>query len=290
MSESRKTVFISCGQFSDEEKDLGRQVCELVPKLTLFDGYFAQNQSSLKALSENILTRLYESVGLIVIMHHRGKIEGREINRASVWIEQEVAIATLMEQVLRRHLHAVLFVQHGISREGLRSYIQFNEFGFSKSEEVIEKLREIVPTWKEPLYIDDGEKRALVEAAVITAEVQTGFNFNITLMIGNFSNLDVEVKRVVFRSEGNRLCDPIFAPTPNPWKISATRKIPFQITAPTDLSGRLAGIHNKVFSNEQFRADLEIELDCEILGLRRVVLDKQKVQVDYRGHQIARIL
>ena len=110
MSESRKTVFISCGQFTDDERDLGRQVCELVPKLTPFDGYFAQNQSSLKALSENILTRLYESVGLIVIMHHRGKIEGREINRASVWVEQEVAIATLMEQVLGRHLHAVLFV------------------------------------------------------------------------------------------------------------------------------------------------------------------------------------
>jgi hypothetical protein len=289
MSESRKTVFISCGQFTDEERDLGRQVCELVPKLTPFDGYFAQNQSSLKALSENILTRLYESVGLIVIMHHRGKIEGREVNRASVWVEQEVAIATLMEQVLHRHLHAVLFVQHGITREGLRSYIQFNEFGFSEGGEVLAKLGEILPTWKEPLYRDDGETEALVKAAVITAEVQIGINLNITLLISNFSNLDTEVKSVVFRSKDNRLCDPILAPTPNPWKIPAMRKISFQMTAPTDLSARLASIHDHVFSKTLFRADLEIELDCEILGLRRTVIDKRMVQVENRSHQITGI-
>jgi len=48
---------------------------------------------------------LYESVGLIVIIHHRGKIEGCNTIRASVWIEQEVAIATLMEQVLGRPLY-----------------------------------------------------------------------------------------------------------------------------------------------------------------------------------------
>jgi hypothetical protein len=289
MSEGRKTVFISCGQSTDDERDLGRRVCELVPKLTPFDGYFAQDQSSLKALSENILTRLYESVGLIVIMHHRGRVEKQETNRASVWVEQEVAIATLMEQILGRHLHAVLFVQHGITREGLRGYIQFNEFGFSRSEEVIAKLREILPTWKKPLYTDDGEKLARVKAAVITAEVQTGFNFNITLLIANFSDLDIEVKSVVFRSKENRLCDPILAPTPNPWKIPATRKIPFQMIVPTDLSARLASIYDQVFTKTFFRAELEIELDCEILGLRRTVTDKRTVQVENRSHQITGI-
>jgi hypothetical protein len=290
MPESRKTVFISCGQSNKEEIALGQQACELVKELTRFDGYFAQNQATLQALTENILSRLYESVGMIVIMHHRGKIEGYEINRASVWVEQEVAIASFMEQILNRRLYSLLFIQKGITLEGLRKYILFNAIEFTKSEEVITKLREILPTWKEPLYIGDEEKRTLVEEAVITAEVQTGFNFNITLLIGNFSNVDVEVKRVVFRSEGKRLCDPISAPIPNPWKIPATRKTPFQITAPSDLSGRLAGIYNKVFSKEQFRADLEVELDCEILGLRRVISDKQRVQVDYGGHQITRIL
>jgi hypothetical protein len=286
MSESRKTVFISCGQFTDDERDLGKQACELVKELTPFEGYFAQNQTTLKTLSGNILTRLYESVGLIVIMHHRGKIEGYDINRASVWVEQEVAIATLMEQVLRRPLHAALFVQHGITLEGLRRYIQFNANEFIKSEEVIVKLREILPTWKAPLYIGDEEKRALVETADITAEVQVGTYLNISILIGNHSDLDVEVKSIVFRSKGNRLCNPITPPATVPWKIPATRRIPYQMTADNDLSARLTSVHDNFSTPNLFQAQLEIELRCEILGISRIVKDERTVQVDSRGHQI----
>src|SRR6266436_9158472 len=156
-----KTVFISCGQYTEEEKELGKQACELVKTLTPFDGYFAQNQTTLKALSENILRRLYESVGLIVIMHHRGKIEDRDITRASVWIEQEVAIATLMEQILRRPLHVALFVQRGTAIEGIRQQLQLNAYSFTTGEEVIARLREELPSWTEPLYQGDEERRKM---------------------------------------------------------------------------------------------------------------------------------
>src|ERR1700675_1915434 len=135
MPERRKTVFISCGQYAPEERELGKQVCEMVAKYSPFDGYFAENQTTLKALSENVLRRLYESVGLIVIMHHRGKIEGRDITRASVWIEQEFAMGTLMEQILRRPLHVALFVQRGIAIEGIRQQIQLNPVEFTSSDE-----------------------------------------------------------------------------------------------------------------------------------------------------------
>src|SRR5712692_9200418 len=137
MADRRKTVFISCGEYAPEERELGKQVCEMVAKYSPFEGYFAENQTTLKALSENILRRLYEPVGLIVIMHHRGKIEGRGIIRASVWIEQEVAIATLMQQILRRPLHVALFVEGGIAIEGIRQHLQFNPVTFTNSEEVI---------------------------------------------------------------------------------------------------------------------------------------------------------
>src|SRR6266436_6620260 len=158
-----KTVFISCGQYTEEEKELGKQACELVKTLTPFDGYFAQNQTTLKALSENVLRRLYESVGLIVIMHHRGKIEGRDITRASVWIEQEVAMATLMEQILRRPLHVALFIQRGIALEGIRQQIQLNPIQSTNSDEVVAHLRETLPTWKEPRYIGDDERKKIAD-------------------------------------------------------------------------------------------------------------------------------
>jgi len=84
-------------------------VAELVDECAPFFGYFAENQTTLETLTENVLRRLYESVGLIVIMHNRGTVETptRTLTRASVWIEQEVAVATLMQQILKRPLHVV---------------------------------------------------------------------------------------------------------------------------------------------------------------------------------------
>ena len=100
----RKTVFVSCGQYTDEERDVGKQACDLVGQYTPFEGYFAQNQRTLKALSENVLRRLYDSVGLIVIMHPRGTIEGRGAISDSVWNEQEDGMAILMEKDIGRTL------------------------------------------------------------------------------------------------------------------------------------------------------------------------------------------
>jgi len=118
VTEKRKSVFISCGQFTEEERALGKRVSELVSECTPFEGYFAENQTTLATLTENVLRRLYDSVGLIVIMHHRGMVEvpGRKLTRASVWIEQEVAVATLMQQILKRPLHVALFANPAVPR------------------------------------------------------------------------------------------------------------------------------------------------------------------------------
>jgi hypothetical protein len=63
MTSARKSVFISCAQFSEEERALGKQVATLVDECTLFRGYFAENQTILETFTENVLRRLYESVG-----------------------------------------------------------------------------------------------------------------------------------------------------------------------------------------------------------------------------------
>ena len=72
--QSSNIVFISCGQYTEEEKRLGRKVAGLVSELTPFDPYFADFQSSLEALTENILGRLHKCVGFIAIMHPRGDV------------------------------------------------------------------------------------------------------------------------------------------------------------------------------------------------------------------------
>src|SRR5258708_22092390 len=190
MTERRKTVFISCGQYAPEERELGKQVCEMVAKYTPFEGYFAENQTTLKALSENVLSRLYESVGLIVIMHHRGKIEGRDITRASVWIEQEVAMATMMEQILRRPLHVALFVQRGTAIEGIRQQLQLNAVPFTTGEEVIARLREQLPTWTEPLYQGDEERQKLADSVLLSIATSNVYYPNYTIQLENYSQVD----------------------------------------------------------------------------------------------------
>jgi len=295
--EQRKTVFISCGQYTDEEKELGKSVSELVTKTTLFEGYFAQNETTLETLSENVLRRLYESVGLIVIMHHRGKIEDRKIIRASVWIEQEVAIATLMQQILGRPLHVALFIQHGIAIEGVRQQIQLNPIEFTTNDEVIARLQEILPKWTKPLYIGDEERGKIADSVMLSIKTDNGHHRNYTIQIENHSKIDVEVRCITLWSQGEKVSKPAFRPDNANWSVPAQRPISIQFDAQEDVAQRLwqlAGYPEdvdrwtakKLGSARQFQIKVRVVLRCEILGLEREFEDTRTVQVDFINRQI----
>jgi len=292
MAERRKTVFISCGQFTEEEKALGKKVCELVKELTPFEGYFAENQSTLKTLSENILRRLYESVGLIVIMHQRGKIEGRDITRASVWIEQEVAIATLMEQILCRPLHVALFVQRGIAIEGIRQHIHFNPVPFTTGEEVIARLREELPKWTEPLYVSDEERRKMADSVVLSIKTDNGRHHSYTIQVKNHSKFDLDIKCISLWSKGQRVSEPAFL---KDVAVPAERTIPIQFDAKEDVAYRLWQLAGSPPSDAfisprhlrgHFDAEVRVVLHCEVLGIEKEFEETRTVQVDPVNRQI----
>ncbi len=298
MVDQRKTIFVSCGQYTDEEKDLGKRVCDLVTKSTIFEGYFAQNQTTLKTLSENVLRRLYESVGLIVIMHNRGKIEGRDVIRASVWIEQEIAMATLMEQVLGRPLHVALFIQRGIAIEGIRQQIQLNPIEFTSNDEVISRLREILPNWTKPLYVSDEERRKMADSVVLSIKTDNGHHRNFTIQVENHSKLDLQVRCISLWSKGQKVSKPAFPPENVSWPVPAQRTIPIQFDAQEDVAQRLwqlAGSPHDydprsggrlLGSSRQFQIEVRVALRCEILGLERDFEDTRTVQVDFINRQI----
>jgi hypothetical protein len=147
-----KFVFISCGQVTEEEKSLGRTIAQLVEDLTPFKAYLAQNQSSLQGLTENILRALNECAGIIVIMHPRGRVkglQGAQHTRGSVWIEQEIAIAAFLTQVVHKELKVAAFVHKDVQREGMRDELQLNPVVFETNEQVLIKLLEILRRWKE---------------------------------------------------------------------------------------------------------------------------------------------
>lgn len=147
-----KVVFISCGQVTEEERFLGRSIAQLVEQLTPFQAYLAQNQSSLEGLTQNILKALNRCVGLIVVMHPRGKVSGvphHPHTRGSVWIEQEIAIAAFLTQVFHRHLKVAAFLHKDIQREGMRDELQLNPVIFENNDQVLAQLVEILDRWKE---------------------------------------------------------------------------------------------------------------------------------------------
>jgi len=147
---ARPIIFVSCGQVTDAEKKLGAKICDLVRDLTDYDPYFAENQSSLEGVSQNILGAMNRSAGMIAVLHPRGEVLGllgSKHVRASVWIEQEIAIASFLTQVEGRNLPILIYIHKSIKREGLRDQLMLNPRSFGSEKEILEDLQVTLPTW-----------------------------------------------------------------------------------------------------------------------------------------------
>ena len=151
-------VFISCGQYRKEEIDLGKALAAAVTDLTPFEGYFAQNQTSLESLSQHIFGALNRASGFVAVMHHRGSVttpHGGHV-RASVWVEQEIAIAAFLRQALGRDLPVVVYIQKGVHREGVREQLLLGPVEFETEAQVLvdftARIREgrFGPVWQTP--------------------------------------------------------------------------------------------------------------------------------------------
>jgi len=154
MNESDKPViFISCGQYTDRERGLGADICKLIQEVRPdLEPYFAQNQSTLEGLSDNILKALHSAAGFICVMHERGEVfhDGKRVaTRGSVWIEQEIAIAAFMRQALDRGIEILFYKAPAVSLEGIRSVLHLNpRVEFTDEDEVLAGLRQVLPQMK----------------------------------------------------------------------------------------------------------------------------------------------
>jgi hypothetical protein len=147
----KPVVFISCGQCTPDEIALGNEVERFIREETPYEPYFAEQQNTLEDLVSNILSALRRAAAFIGIMHHRGTIatpSGDTVTRGSVWVEQELAICAFAQHVLDRQLAVVLYLQRGISREGIRSQLRLKPVEFDSLSDVLADLRNQVAGWK----------------------------------------------------------------------------------------------------------------------------------------------
>jgi hypothetical protein len=143
-------VFISCGQVSPEEIALGKAIYQVVEADGRYEPYFAENQSSLEGVTENILTKLASAEAFVAVIHPRGEViaPGRLASvRASVWIEQEIAILAALAQVYRKTTKVQVYTKKGVVREGLRTFVMANPVEFEHEEEVVTHFRSVFPSW-----------------------------------------------------------------------------------------------------------------------------------------------
>jgi hypothetical protein len=144
-------IFVSCGQFTDAEKSLGKEIVRVVESTTALTAFFAEQVHDLNGLNDNILNALKNCAGLITVIHPRGKVvrpDGTFHVRASVWIEQEIAIAAYIQSVEKRLLPVIAFIHKSVGREGIRDLIHLNPTPFVTEADVLAALPERLAQWK----------------------------------------------------------------------------------------------------------------------------------------------
>ena len=153
MTLTKPFIFISCGQFLLDEKRLGLDIKKAIEELTAFDGYFAEAQSSANGLVANILERLHNCAGFVVVMHPRGEVRDEKGNltvRGSVWIEQEIAVISFVQHFVRKEteIKIAAYIHQSIKREGIRDLIHLNPVLFDNNDAILADLRSRLPDWK----------------------------------------------------------------------------------------------------------------------------------------------
>jgi hypothetical protein len=132
-------VFISCGQRTDREKNIGMEVDRYF-KERGFDTYFAEKVHSPEALTEHIFTYLKESEYFVFIDFKREKINENQY-RGSLFVNQEIGISTFLK------IPGIGFHEKKVEREGILKFQIYNAFPFEDGTEIIAKLRDETSNW-----------------------------------------------------------------------------------------------------------------------------------------------
>jgi len=132
-------VFISCGQRTKTEVNIGRSVEDYF-RGRGFETYFAERVHSSEALTENIFRFLRQSEYFVFIDFKRELISKGKF-RGSLFVNQEIAIATFLK------LEGIGFYQKGTKREGILNYHIYNARSFEDVAEIIQVLEEETKGW-----------------------------------------------------------------------------------------------------------------------------------------------
>ena len=190
----------------------------------------------------------------------------------------------------------ILPVWHNVTVEDVRGYsLTLADRVAAKSEEGMEV---VVSKLLDAMDAGDRTERLAAEPALSAGEprkpsddIEEGIDLeelsvSITqgiaglfmILVKNESDVDATIKKVVLKSKGIRLTDPVLPPSRDAWKIPAHGRLPIEWKATPDPTLKLQLIYDRMSSNPPEhiipKAEIEFSFHCEVQGK----LLKQSVQ------------
>ena len=158
-----KLIFISCGQQTDEEKNLGTSVKELVDSIPGYKAYFAEYVQNLDALAKNVFDGLRKCSGLIYFLHERGLVMTESKKewgyRSSVWVNQEIAILAYRKQFEGIDIPVLIFNDDKIRLEGAMTSLIVNPKPMGSESEILKTIKSWLESSEFPLNSLAGDER-----------------------------------------------------------------------------------------------------------------------------------
>jgi hypothetical protein len=125
-----RLIFVSCGQQSTDEKQLGSLAKHIVDSVPGYKAYFAEYVQSLDSLAASILNGLMTCSAMIAFLHDRGLVShsnGDEWgHRSSVWVNQEIAILAYRKQFETADIPILAFQDPIVKLEGAMTSLIVN--------------------------------------------------------------------------------------------------------------------------------------------------------------------
>ena len=149
----QRTVFVSCGQLTEAERELGRTLARIIEGRGM-RAFFAQDVHSAGDLNSEVFRAIQACDAFLAILQRRGEVRYASfppIQRSSVWIQQEVAIFCYRMFLEQRSLPIRVYSERGILREGVMNIAVVNPIEFDRDDEVLAG----VDTWLKGREFDE---------------------------------------------------------------------------------------------------------------------------------------
>ncbi|MEW6009329.1 MAG: hypothetical protein AB1629_06830 [Candidatus Omnitrophota bacterium] len=214
---NEKIIFVACGQLEEHEINIGKKIKDKIDSKKGFKAFLAETEHDLDSLTSNIFHNLNICSGFIAVLHKRGFSDKKEAI-TSIWINQEIAIASFIQHELKRKIPVLIFKENGIGVDkGVLHFLHVNPLIFSQAEEILSCIDDWLSS---DGFIDIMPNEYIIEPSSIIERLESSSDIHTYKLILSLKNVG---KRTVRNTTFN-LEFPKGIPIVSPYERRLSRK------------------------------------------------------------------